>query len=55
LISCWLQIVIWSCETLFQKALSSSPNQLPRVITVDKNTAYPPAIQQLINENVLFD
>lgn len=42
-----------AAKRFFKKALSSSHNQLPRVITVDKNAAYPPAIQQLINENVL--
>ncbi|WP_091175202.1 hypothetical protein [Paenibacillus sp. 1_12] len=30
------------------KALSAQHNQLPRVITLDKNPAYPPAVQELI-------
>ncbi|NRF93872.1 DDE-type integrase/transposase/recombinase [Paenibacillus frigoriresistens] len=34
-------------------ALSSPHNQIPRVITLDKNPAYPPAIQELINEKAL--
>jgi IS6 family transposase len=33
--------------------LSSPHNQIPRVITLDKNPAYPPAIQELINEKSL--
>jgi transposase-like protein len=33
--------------------LSSPHNPLPRVITLDKNPAYPPAIQELINEKAL--
>jgi IS6 family transposase len=33
-----------AAKRFFKKALSSSHNQLPRVITVDKNAAYPPAI-----------
>jgi IS6 family transposase len=34
----------------FHDALSSQLHQDPRVITLDKNPAYPPAIQELINE-----
>ncbi len=38
----------------FKKALSSDHNQIPREITVDKNPAYPPAINELKNEkNIL--
>lgn len=42
-----------AAKRFFKKALSSPHNQLPRVITVDKNAAYPPAIQQLMNEKAL--
>ena len=34
--------------------MSSNHNQIPRVITVDKNPAYPPAIDELKNETNLF-
>ena len=33
--------------------MSSNHNQMPRVITVDKNQAYPIAINELINEKKL--
>jgi transposase, IS6 family len=33
--------------------LSSNHNQIPRVITVDKNPAYPPAIDKLKNDKIL--
>jgi IS6 family transposase len=33
-----------AAKRFFKKALSSPHNQSPRVITVDKNPAYPPAI-----------
>jgi transposase-like protein len=33
--------------------LSSNHNQIPRVITVDKNPAYPPAIDELKNDRIL--
>jgi spore coat polysaccharide biosynthesis predicted glycosyltransferase SpsG len=35
------------------KAIGHSHNQKPRVITVDKNAAYPPAIDDLKAENIL--
>ena len=34
--------------------MSSNHNQIPRAITVDKNPAYPPAIEKLKNEKNLF-
>ncbi len=34
--------------------MSSNHNQIPRVITVDKNPTYPPAIDELKNEKNLF-
>ncbi len=42
-----------AAKRFFTKALASAHNQLPRVITLDKNPAYPPAIQELINEKAL--
>ena len=35
---------------VFKNALSSNHNQIPRVITVDKNPAYLPAIDELKND-----
>jgi transposase-like protein len=32
---------------VFKKALSSNHNQIPRVIIIDKNSAYPPAADEL--------
>ncbi len=43
-----------AAKRFFKKALSSNHNQIPRVITVDKNPAYPAAIDKLKNENNLF-
>src|SRR5665647_1645480 len=37
----------------FKKALTSPHNQSPRVITVDKNPAYPTAVQQLKDEKAM--
>ena len=34
-------------KRFFKKVLNSNQNQIPRVITVDKNLAYPPAIDEL--------
>ena len=39
-----------AAKRFFKNALSSNHNQIPRVITVDKNPAYPPAIDKLKNE-----
>jgi transposase-like protein len=36
-----------TAKRFFKKALSSNHNQIPRVITVDKNPASPPAIDEL--------
>jgi len=41
-------------KRFFKKALSSNHNQIPRVITIDKNPAYLPTIDELKNENNLF-
>ena len=41
-------------KRFFKKALSYIHKQIPRVITVDKNPAYPPAIDELKNEKNLF-
>src|SRR5665647_3376452 len=42
-----------AAKRFFKKALSSDHNQTPRVITVDKNPAYPPAINELKNDKIL--
>jgi IS6 family transposase len=42
-----------AAKRFFKKALSSNHNQIPRVITADKNTAYPPAIDELKNDKIL--
>ncbi len=39
-----------AAKRFFIKALSSPHTQIPRVIILDKNPAYPPAIQELIND-----
>jgi IS6 family transposase len=44
---------IHAAKRFFKKALSSPHNQSPRVITVDKNPTYPPAIEQLMDEKEL--
>ncbi len=36
-----------AAERFFRKALKSTHNQQPRVINVEKNAAYPPAIYEL--------
>jgi transposase, IS6 family len=43
----------YAAKRFFKKALSSPHNQSPRVITVDKNPSYPPALEQLMNEKDL--
>jgi len=40
-------------KRFFKKALSSNHNQIPKVITVDKNPAYLSAISELKNDKVL--
>ena len=42
-----------AAKRFFKQALSSNHNQIPRVITVDKNPAYPPAINELKNDKIL--
>ena len=42
-----------AAKRLFKKALSSNHNQISRVITVDKNPAYLPAIDKLKNDKIL--
>jgi len=42
-----------AAKHFFKKALSSNHNQIPRVITVDKNPAYPPAIDKMKNDKIL--
>ena len=42
-----------AAERFFRKALNAEHNQTPRVINVDKNAAYPPAIDNLIADQAL--
>ena len=42
-----------AAKRFFKKALSSNHNQIPKVIAVDKNPAYPPAIDELKNDKIL--
>jgi len=42
-----------AAKRFLKKALSSKHNQIPRAITVDKNPAYPIAINELKNDRVL--
>jgi IS6 family transposase len=42
-----------AAKRFFKKALISTHNQSPRVITVDKNPAYPIAVQQLKDKKVM--
>jgi transposase-like protein len=42
-----------AAKRFLKKALSSNHNQIPREITVDKNPAYPPAIDKLKNDKIL--
>ncbi len=42
-----------AAKRFFKKALNSNHDQIPRVITVDKNPAYPPAINKLKNDKIL--
>ncbi len=39
-----------AAKRFLKKALSSNHNQIPRVITVDKNPAYSPTIDELKND-----
>ena len=42
-----------AAKRFFKKALGSKHNQMPRVITVDKNPAYPAAVNELKNDKIL--
>jgi transposase-like protein len=42
-----------AAERFFRKAINSTHNQQPRVINVDKNAAYPPAIDELKKDQTL--
>ncbi len=42
-----------AAERFFRKALKASHNQEPRVINVDKNAAYPKAIDSLTEDQIL--
>jgi transposase-like protein len=42
-----------AAKRFFRKALSSPGNPVPRVINVDKNRAFPPAVEVLKDEGIL--
>ena len=42
-----------AAKRFFKKALSFNHNQTPKVITVDKNPAYIPAVNELKNDKIL--
>ncbi len=42
-----------AAERFFRQVLQSTHNQQPRVINVDKNAAYPPAIDELTEDQSL--
>ena len=42
-----------AAKRFLKKALGSKHNQVPRTITVDKNPAYPPAVNELKNDRIL--
>ena len=42
-----------AAERFFRKAMNTAHNQKPRVINVDKNAAYPPAIDELKADRTL--
>ncbi len=42
-----------AAKRFFKKVLSSNHNQIPGVITVDKNPAYPLSIDELKNDKIL--
>ena len=42
-----------AAERFFRKVLKAEHNQVPRVINVDKNAAYPPAIDSLTKDKTL--
>ena len=42
-----------AAKRFFRKALSSPGNPVPRVINVDKNPAFPPAVEALKAEGIL--
>jgi transposase-like protein len=44
-----------AAKRFLKKSLGSNHNQMPRVITVDKNPAYPIAIYELKKENKLSE
>jgi IS6 family transposase len=42
-----------AAKRFFRKMLKTPPHSSPRVINVDKNPAYPPAVEQLKEEGIL--
>jgi IS6 family transposase len=41
-----------AAKRFFRKMMKTAKRQYPRVINVDQNKAYPPAIEELKNEDV---
>ena len=44
-----------AAKRFFRRMLKDVPDQVPRVINVDKNPAYPPAVEELKAEAILSD
>jgi transposase, IS6 family len=44
-----------AAKRFFRKVLKASHSSNPRVINVDKNAAYPPAVVELMEENILSE
>lgn len=42
-----------AAKRFFKKALNSHHNQIPKTLTIDKNPAYPPAVDNLKNDKLL--
>ena len=42
-----------AAKRFFKEALNSHHNQIPKTLTIDKNPAYPPAIDKLKNDKIL--
>jgi transposase-like protein len=45
--------MITEINHVFKNALSSNHNHIPRIITIDKNPAYLPAVYELKNDKIL--
>ena len=44
-----------AAKRFFRKMLKAPKHQSPRVINVDQNKAYPPAVEELKQEGMLID